>query len=184
VVAVPAERSSDERRRANRHDHDPCTRTDGPIAVVAVSLARRCRAWRCLDPGRARSHDGGQRVGPAHGEGQRYRAQPGADWLGGGDLHHRGVLGGVVLWSADRPLRAAQSVHPDAGGVPGLHRCNGVRVRALVLLHHALLHRFRDRGRICRDQLGDRRVDPGAGARPRGVIGWVRRAELPARWCC
>ena len=154
--------------RANRNHYDPCSGTAGPIALVAVSLARRYRARRGVDPRRARGHDGRQRVVSPHGEGQRHRPHRRRHRHGGGVLYRRGVLGRVVLRSSDGPVRAAQPVHPDSRGVSDCHRRDGIRLRALVFLHRALLHRLRHRGRIRRHQFGDRRVDPCACARSRG----------------
>ena len=82
-----------------------------------------------------------------------------------GRLHHRGVPGRAVLRPAHRSAGPQEALHADARGVPGRNRRNGIRVRAVVLLRRALLHRRRNRRRIRRDQLRDRRTHPCA--RPR-----------------
>ena len=133
--------------------------------MVAVSLASRHRPRRRVGARRPRGDDGRQRVVAPHGKGQRHRAHRRGHRHGGGVLHRRSVLGRVVLRPSDRPLRAAQPVHPHSRGVSGRDRCDGIRVRAVVLLSHPVLHRRRHRRRICRDQLGHRRADPGTGAR-------------------
>ena len=136
--------------------------------MVAVSLARGRGPRRGVDPGRARGHDGRQRVVAPHRARQRHCAHPCGHRDGGGVLHRRGMPGCVVLRSPDRPLRPAQSVHPDPRGLLDRDRCDGVRVRAVVFLPHPVLHRLRHRRGIRGDQFSDRRADPSACARSRG----------------
>ena len=53
---------SDECRRANRNDHDPCTGAAGPAALVALPLEGRGRSRRGVDPRLARGHDGRRKI--------------------------------------------------------------------------------------------------------------------------
>jgi MFS family permease len=59
---------------------------------------------------------------------------------------------------------------------------NRVRGVGAVLLRRALLHRRGDRRRVRRDQLGDRRADPGARTRALGILIVRRHVPESPRW--
>ncbi len=82
-------------------------------------------------------------------------------------LRARSLRGRPVLRSAHRPLRAQEAVHDHPGGLPCRHDGNGVLVLAPLVLRLSLLHRGRDRRRVQRHQLRDRRAHPGQEPGPR-----------------
>ena len=86
---------------------------------------------------------------------------------GCGDLRRGRLPRRALLRPAHRPLRPQAALPPDARRVHHRHGRDGLRLRALVPLRRALLHRRRHRRRVRGDQLRDRRADPRARARPR-----------------
>ena len=99
-------------------------------------------------------------------EGQRARPRREPDRHRGRVLCRRRLRRCALLRPAHRPLRPQEAVpgHPRAS--TSSRRRDRLLLRALVLLRRPLLHRRRDRRRVRGDQLGDRRADPGPGARP------------------
>ncbi len=134
----------------------------GPSAVVAVALADPDRPWDGMDPRRPRGDDRGLDRWVHLGQGKRHPHC---------FRRHRGfgcvaVCGGCLLrrppvWTADGRLRPKAPVHDHARRVPGRHGGHRIRLDAVVLLRLPLGNRHGHRRRIQRDQLGDRRADPG-----------------------
>ena len=151
-----------KRRDSNEHAAGAAR----PAPVVALALARRDGARHHVDPRRARSHDG--RLARADAAAGRHaRALGGRDRLGRIRVRRRRGARRAVLRPARRQARAQAAVPRD---VVGLSRCDAAHGRDLGLLvvrvlslSDGLRHRRRVRG----DQLGDRRADSRARARPR-----------------
>ena len=141
--------------------------THRPPAMGALPLDGGAGAGHRLDPRRPRGHHRRQRRGPPDGEGERHLDHGRGHRDGRGHLRVGRVPRRALLRPADRSLRPQAAVHPDARRLH--HRDGGdrLRVRSLVPVPRALLHRRRHRRRVRGDQLGDRRADPRARARPR-----------------
>ena len=131
--------------------------------MVLVALARRPRARNGVDPGRPRGHHRRLDRRPAHREGRaRHHDQPARPRRH--HLRHRRGHRRAVLGPPDRPLRAQEALPAHARRLPPGDGGHSVRRQLRVLRHMPVLHRVRHRRRIRRDQLGDRRADPGARA--------------------
>ena len=154
-------------RSADGHDPHRDSGTARSAAVVALSLAGSGGPRHCLDPRRARGDDRGRDRLAVDRTRQRYRDLYKPDRHSGRVVRRRSLRGRAVLRPADRPFRAQEAVHDHAGRLHHGYRGHGIRVRALVLLSVPLFHRGGHRRRVRGDQLGDRRADPCAGARPR-----------------
>ena len=82
-------------------------------------------------------------------------------------VRRRRLRRGARVRPADRPVRAQEALPDHAGGLHPGHGGDGLRDQRLVLLRRPIRHRRGHRRRVRRDQLGDRRADPGPRARPR-----------------
>ena len=154
----------DARHRGSRRDDDPAAAR--PAALEPVALAGGHRARHHLDSRRFRGHDRRRNRQHADRPG-RARSHDPAIGLGGHLLPRRGDHGRALLRPSHRPLRAQAAVHGHARGLPRLHRGLRARWNYWSFVGLPLPRRRRHRRRVRRDQLGDRRADPGACPRSR-----------------
>ncbi len=132
-----------------------------------VPLDGRHRPRDGLDPRRARGDDRRLDRAAPDRERQRDRDLDGPDRDRGCGLRRRSLRRRALLRPAHRPLRPEEALPAHARRLHPRHARHGGLVDGLVLLPLPLPHRSRHRRRVRSDQLGDRRADPGAGARPR-----------------
>ncbi len=139
--------------------------------MVAFSLDRDRRPRHGVDPGRARGERRRLDLQPHLRTGRRYRVDPGGRVrLGRFALHRRRLPRRAHLRTADRPLRAQAPIHDDARHLPFGHGDDGFHLLAGVVLRLQVHHGHGHRRRVQRDQLRDRRADPGSPPRAGGHL--------------
>ncbi len=154
----------ESRRRRDSVEHSAGAAR--PAAVVALALARRGGTRHHLDPRRARGHDR-RLTGADAAAGRHSRAVGGRDRLGRLGVRRGRRARRAVLRAARGQARAQAAVPRDAVGLPRGDAAHGRDLGLLVVRVLPISDGLRHRRRVRRDQLGDRRADSGARARPR-----------------